>query len=184
MFFGNQYVGSFKCDGDAQNCIKPKGKTRTGRYIQSTRIYKWARVQAMLAIGMTKKCTIVASYIVVGAYIFTAGVLFAYNKIEPRTVWAKETIEVPVREVPPVMRRIAKCESGDTHYRNGQVIFNANSNGSIDRGRYQINSVWDKKATELGYDLANESDNEQFAMWLYENRGTADWYSSASCWNK
>ncbi len=86
----------------------------------------------------------------------------------------------------PVMNRIAKCESGNTQMgKNGQVILNANTNDTVDVGKYQINNtVWGKKATELGYDLMTEEGNTNFAMWLYQNHGTEPWYSSASCWNK
>jgi len=71
------------------------------------------------------------------------------------------------------MARIAKCESGNSHYdKNGQVLINK----SRDVGRYQINvQVWGKKATELGYDLYNEKDNEAFALWLFENKGSEPW---------
>jgi hypothetical protein len=60
----------------------------------------------------------------------------------------------------------------------------ANTNKTVDIGRYQINSVWNKKASELGLDLTIEADNEKMAYWIYENRGTGDWYSSEKCWKK
>jgi hypothetical protein len=60
----------------------------------------------------------------------------------------------------------------------------SNTNKSVDIGKYQINSVWFKKATELGLDITKEEDNEAMAYWIYENRGTGDWYSSQSCWSK
>jgi hypothetical protein len=106
------------------------------------------------------------------------------RRVDPTVVYASTTVEVPVESDSPVMDRIAKCESGNMHYKNGQVIIRPNTNGTVDIGRYQINSVWNKKASELGLDLTKEKDNEVFAMWLYKNRGTNDWYSSASCWNK
>lgn len=88
-------------------------------------------------------------------------------------------------EIAPILKRIAECESGNTHYRkDGQVIFNPNSNGTVDVGKYQINTVWNTKATELGLDLTKEEDNEEMAEWIYANRGTEDWYSSKKCWMK
>lgn len=84
----------------------------------------------------------------------------------------------------PVLDRIAKCESGGTHTRNGQVIFNGNTNKSVDIGLYQINSIWSKKATEMGLDLTKEVDNKKFALYLYKTHGTEPWYSSKACWNK
>ncbi len=90
----------------------------------------------------------------------------------------------------PVLQRISDCESGNgkpgsgTHFKNGQVIFKANTNGTIDIGKYQINSVWDKQASQLGLDLTKEADNYAMAKWIYENRGTSDWSSSSRCWQR
>lgn len=88
------------------------------------------------------------------------------------------------KELPAVMQRIATCESGNKHYKsNGQVVTNANNNGSVDIGRFQINEkIWGKKAGEMGLDLTKEEDNIKFAMWVYENYGTEDWYASRGCW--
>jgi len=90
-----------------------------------------------------------------------------------------------VRKSAPVMERIAKCESGAKHIEasTGQVVMRSNTNKTVDIGKYQINTVWFKKATELGYDITTEKGNEAMAYWIYENRGTQDWYASASCWN-
>lgn len=91
----------------------------------------------------------------------------------------------------PVLDRIADCESGNgtpgsaSHYKNGQVVLRANTNGTVDIGKYQVNlTYWGKKATELGFDLTKEADNKKMAEWLYANKGTGDWSSSAHCWNK
>jgi hypothetical protein len=85
----------------------------------------------------------------------------------------------------PILDRIAKCESGNTHFdKNGQVLMRSNVNKSVDVGRFQINSVWFKKATELGLDITKEEDNRKMAEWIYANRGTEDWYASKACWNK
>ena len=91
-----------------------------------------------------------------------------------------------VDELPPVMQRIAQCESGNRQFaKNGQVITNGNKNGSVDIGKFQINlSIWGAKATELGLDLTKEEDNTNFALYLYENLGTEPWVWSKHCWNK
>ena len=88
-------------------------------------------------------------------------------------------------EIPPVMQRIAECESNGSHYApSGQVVTNGNSNGTVDIGIYQINLYyWSDKATELGYDLTKEEDNIAFAMYLYHNHGTEAWIWSKKCWN-
>lgn len=88
-------------------------------------------------------------------------------------------------KIPPIMQKIAECESKNQHFdKNGQVLMRSNTNRSVDVGRYQINTVWFAKATEMGLDITLEKDNEKMAMWIYENRGTRDWYSSQNCWSK
>lgn len=92
----------------------------------------------------------------------------------------------------PVLDRIADCESGNggkpgtaTHYKNGQVLLKANTNGTIDIGKYQVNlTYWGKKASDLGYDLTKEEDNKAMALWIYTNKGTTDWSASQKCWYK
>lgn len=100
-----------------------------------------------------------------------------------KTTSVKVEVVKEVRIKAPVMDRIAKCESGGRHTDStGQVVLRGNTNKTVDVGLYQINSVWYKKATELGLDITKESDNEAMAYWIYENRGTGDWYSSEKCW--
>lgn len=84
--------------------------------------------------------------------------------------------------IPPVLQRIAVCESHNSHYDlNGQVKINATQ----DMGKYQINvPTWGKKAKELNLNLAVEKDNEAMAVWIYENKGTGDWSASSKCWDK
>jgi hypothetical protein len=133
------------------------------------------------------------------AVVFVVGFAMGYNHFNAKTVHAEKivTVEVPSKDIPPVMMRIAKCESGATHYRNGQVITNVNAkiaydekgepvivNKSTDIGFFQINSIHSKQASSMGLDLTNESDNIEFAMYLYSTLGTEPWYSSKACWNK
>lgn len=99
-----------------------------------------------------------------------------------------EAIKV-VESKAPIMDRIAGCESqgnaklkGTQHDKNGQVLMRSNTNKTVDVGKFQINSIWFSKATELGYDLTTEQGNEGFANWLYKNKGTGDWMSSFNCW--
>lgn len=106
--------------------------------------------------------------------------------LSPATIYTKAEIikEVPIKA--PVMDRIAMCESQASHTdKNGQVQLNANTNGSVDIGIYQINNkAWGKKATELHYNLMVEQDNRAMAQYIYETHGTEPWYSSKKCWNK
>lgn len=85
----------------------------------------------------------------------------------------------------PVLDRIAKCESENRHFgESGQVLFNGNKNGTVDVGRFMINTVWFKKATELGLDVTREKDNRLMAEYIYKNFGTEAWVYSKHCWNK
>ncbi len=74
--------------------------------------------------------------------------------------------------------------SASQYGKSGQVLMTGNNDKTVDVGKYAINSVWYKKATELGYDLTTEKGNHDMAMWIYTNRGTGDWSASASCWKQ
>lgn len=115
--------------------------------------------------------------------LFIYAVYFAGQLSTDHIIVAQaETIAQPL---PAVMLRIAKCESNNSHYENGQVLVRGNTNKSVDIGKFQINQrVWSKKATELHLDLFNEKDNETFALYLYHTLGTEPWYASRECWNR
>lgn len=123
-------------------------------------------------------------YVITRNLAFTALFAFGFYSIGVINTPQVEA-EKEVEAMAPVLDRIKKCESGGKHYdKNGQVLMRANTNKTVDVGAFQINSVWFAKATELGFDLTDERDNESFAEWLYKNRGTEDWYSSKHCWQK
>lgn len=129
------------------------------------------------------KYKIVLWVLFIGLTCFVIG-----SKINNKVVY-KEVEKEIVREVDvasPILERIAKCESGGSHYdANGQVLMVANTNKSVDVGKYQINNkVWGKKATELGFNLVVEEDNHSMAKWIFYNRGTEDWKYSRKCWVK
>jgi hypothetical protein len=89
------------------------------------------------------------------------------------------TIEAPS----PILDRIAQCEShGHQLNPNGQVLLNVNTNGTVDIGKYQINSIHEAEATKLGDDLFTLEGNTAYAKYLYANEGTGDWASSQKCW--
>lgn len=111
--------------------------------------------------------------------IFKIGGIF-----NPSIVYTRAEVIKEVEPKAPVLERIAKCESGNQHFKNGQVLVNGNKNGSVDVGRYQINSLWFSKATELGLNLMVEKDNEIFARYLYKQYGSEPWIWTKSCWNK
>jgi hypothetical protein len=91
--------------------------------------------------------------------------------------------EAPSRTAPPVLKRIAFCESGDRHFdAHGNVI-----RGKVnpeDIGRFQINqAMWGKNAEKLGYDIFSEEGNLLMALYLYEKQGTRPWVYSQKCWD-
>ena len=84
---------------------------------------------------------------------------------------------------------IAGCESGDGTPGSGRqfnpdrsIVTNENTDGTIDRGKWQINSRHDAEAKRLNIDLTTEEGNRQFAVILYERNDLRDWKASQRCW--
>ena len=124
--------------------------------------------------------------ILVGVSIYEAGSI-----LNPKTIITKAEVIKEVEVRAPVLDRIAGCESQGnpklkgTHFdKNGQVLMRSNTNRTVDIGKYQINTIWFAKATELGLDVTLEKDNEEMALYIYKNYGTTPWYASKSCWGK
>lgn len=90
-----------------------------------------------------------------------------------------------VLEVPPILERIAECESGNTQARVINGIFQV-VRGKVnpkDVGRFQLNEkYWLKKSKELGFNIYTWYGNTQMALWLYEHYGTSPWNWSKPCW--
>lgn len=161
IFYGNQYIEKFNCDGR-----------------------KYSKFQVMLfkARRATKRSIIALGVFSLVGWGFVAGSTFSPAKI----VLAEKEIVKEVKGHAPVMDRIAKCESGNNHIdpKTGQVYMIANTNKTVDVGKYMINTVWHKKAKELGLDITTEVGNEKMAYWIYENHGTSPWVYSSKCWSK
>lgn len=90
-------------------------------------------------------------------------------------------------ELPAIMKKIAKCESGGTQLKANKVLVtNTNTNGSVDVGKWQINmnATQLKEMAVLGFNPLTEEGNEAYAIYLYEHRGTQPWNSSAKCWKR
>jgi len=162
IFNGNQYIGAFEATH----------KKYTRFQVMKYNLAQFMRKVFIVMVG-TAFTTII--FIVMKDIYITREL----DKLNQATPVVEET-----KELPAVMQRIAQCESGNKHFKdNGQVVTNANTNGTVDIGRFQINEkVWGKKAGELQLNLADEKDNITFAMWVYENYGTEDWKFSAHCW--
>jgi hypothetical protein len=102
----------------------------------------------------------------------------------PQAVQATPVVIVQEDTLPPVMHRIAQCESRGQHWtKQGRVV--RGKQNRHDTGLFQINTmVWGKKAQELGYDLHTQEGNTRMARYLFENYGSVLWQSSAACWNR
>lgn len=125
-------------------------------------------------------------------FMFGAFAIFWFTKSMyfPQVAYAdRETVKTVIvtsTSTPPVLERIMKCESGNRQFAaNGQVLLNVNTNGSVDMGIGQINSIWFKTASKMGYDLTKESDNRAFTRFLFDNYGSEPWNASKTgCWAK
>jgi hypothetical protein len=94
----------------------------------------------------------------------------------------EKVVVVKERRIPPILRKIAACESNNSHYdRRGNVL-----RGKVNRhdvGKYQINTtLWGTVAARQGYDLYDEQGNEQMALYLLHHYGSMPWRHSAACW--
>lgn len=123
-----------------------------------------------------RKSLLLALIAAVLVLVFAAGGAF----YSTTTVTYAET----QKEMPsPILDRIANCEShGQQLNQHGQVLLNINTNGTVDIGLYQINSIHEAEATKLGYDLFTVEGNTAYAKYLYATKGTGDWASSQKCW--
>lgn len=102
----------------------------------------------------------------------------------PQALHATPVIIVQADTLPPVLHRIAQCESRGQHFtKEGRVV--RGKQHTADLGLFQINTVvWGTKAQELGYDLHTPEGNTNMARYLFENYGSVPWQSSAACWNR
>jgi hypothetical protein len=158
IFYGNQYIESFVADGKRYTkwqLIKIKAK----------------RIMKKIAIGIL---------VVASIYGIVETSRFFFPSIEVKIVETIKTVEVT--SVPPILKRIAKCESNNKQFKdNGDVL-----RGKItpsDIGKYQINEpIWNDLARRLGYDIFTEVGNEQMAIYIYQNFGTDMWSPSKKCW--
>jgi hypothetical protein len=161
IFYGNQYVDKFNATGSKRDC---HGITKWQIFCYKTA--KWY-----------KRTLLVGALVSVVGWAYVFGTMTTMAQADSKVIYVQST------STPAVMIRIAHCESnGSQLNKSGQVLINVNTNGTTDIGEYQINSVHNAEATKLGYDLTKKADNEAYALYLYENRGTGDWASSSKCW--
>ena len=89
--------------------------------------------------------------------------------------WTEERIIEEIKktfpEEPELALRIARCESN----LKPNALNTTNTDGSLDRGVMQLNSVHDTKLDTLGLDPFDPTDNLTFARMLYEESGWIPW---------
>jgi hypothetical protein len=122
----------------------------------------------------------------VGALLGTAVPLrdARHPDLVPQGVPQPHVIVVKDDTLPPVLQRIAQCESaGQQFARDGRVL--RGKRHPQDTGLFQINAVvWAKHAEALGYDIHTRDGNESMARYLFANYGSVPWQSSAKCWSR
>lgn len=143
-------------------------------------VYPHATKWQVFKFQIRKALKVVFRFSMAGGSLYVAFIAGAY--LNPIVTYATQEKIVTVDADSPVMERIAKCESGGSHYdKNGQVVINATQ----DIGKYQINvPIWGKTAHTLGFNLSNERDNKAMAYYIYKNFGTGPWSASFHCWNR
>ena len=134
--------------------------------------------RGVAALLMSGLCAIVGS--AVGHTVLSGE---AYSPV-PHVVERTKVVIVKDDALPPVLQRIAQCESRGRHFARDGTVLRGTQNPR-DTGLFQINTgVWEKKAQELGYDLRTPEGNTQMARYIFENYGSGPWQSSAVCWNR
>lgn len=151
-------------------------RNKLGQFTSVRVIIKWFGVRFLISFFLV--------LCVLGILAFTAYHSALINT--PVQIVEKTLIVKAPEELPPVLQRIFKCESGNKHADSkGRLIVNKNKDGSEDVGIAQINmKYWGLEAMKQGYNLTEEKDNIAFALWLYKNHGTEPWIHSKNCWNK
>lgn len=182
LFYGNQYVDSFVVTGNKEKKLNWFQRKVRGIKNWFKNLFKWFWLQFKRAAVATLVLGILAGIYQAG---WKTGNVAAGAQVSYAQVEVVKEVQVEVKGKLPVLERIAKCESGGKHFdSNGQVLMRSNTNKTVDVGYFQINSVWFKKASEMGLDITKEADNKKMGEWIFANRGTVDWEASRSCWSK
>ena len=120
----------------------------------------------------------------IGALLGKAVPLRDARRPVPQVVPQPHVVGVQADILPPVLQRIAQCESWGQHWtRDGKVL--RGKRNPQDIGLFQINAVvWTKKAEALGYDIRTREGNTHMARYIFENYGSVPWQASAKCWSR
>jgi len=152
-------------------------RTKKGKYASKSLKKGLSRLVHMAQVGFIVLLVFV-TLVGIGVSYFATSTL----TVEAYTVTATTTQMIKDTSTPPVMQRIAQCESSSMQFKNGTVVLNGNSNGTVDIGEWQINSSHTQEAKKLGYDIFTQEGNYNYAMYIYKTQGTGPWSSSAKCW--
>lgn len=155
---GNQHIATWEIDG----------KKYTKRQLFMKKV-----------VGITKRI-LATSAITLGVAWVAVGALHI-GMTQAKTVEVEKEVikQVMIKWSDiPMLVRICKAESGLTQFeKNGDVF-----RGRIDKsdiGKCQINERYNNdEARRLGYDIYTEKGNEEFAVYLFLNRGTQPWLAS------
>ncbi len=119
-----------------------KGTFKASFSAKLRKAWKYTKIGSVVLAGNAVIVLVVASQLATST--------ITYAESQPQVIEAKS----------PVLDRIADCESGNgtkgsaTQLKNGQVLISLNTNGTYDQGKYQINSIHNKEASSLGFNLA------------------------------
>jgi hypothetical protein len=154
------------------------GSFREHPFNWQNELHYWWRAKARPFIAKALFYCFAAFGLSVVAY--AAGTYHAPTKVETSMV------EVPDASVPPILEKIAKCESASNQYdKQGRLQLHPNKDGSVDVGKYMINNrYWEAKANELGYNIYTPEGNELMAVWLAKNYGSEPWSATRKCFVK
>ena len=166
IFYGNQYITSFKCDGK-----------------------KYSRLQSIKnqIVRVTKNTLKILAIFLLATWISLGGFWYGKNNVKPQTIWAESIKEVPIAiqfEDIPMLVRICKAESGNRQFNSSGDVLRGKVNPS-DLGYCQINEyIHNDTARKLGMDIFTEKGNKDYAIYLFLREGSTPWNSSKSIWNK
>lgn len=122
--------------------------------------------------------------VLLGAVLVKAVPPSAERYVVPQVVQHTRVVFIQDDTLPPVLQRIAQCESQGQHWTKDGKVKRGKRNPH-DLGLFQINTVvWQKKAEALGYDLRTPEGNEYMARYLFAHYGSVPWQTSAACWSR
>lgn len=122
----------------------------------------------------------------VGVLVFAIGffcaILQSIQVVYPNQVFAESEVRKTKTELPPILQRICKAESGNRQFNiKGDVLRNSKTPSDI--GFCQIHeTIWNDQARKMGLDIYTEEGNKQMAVWIFENYGTEPWNASKANW--